>query len=111
MRKPDGSIKLFIACIIIITGVLLTIQTFINVSQFHIQASIEKLDTSSQQIADIVQGNLQDMKVAVEASATGAKSVQAGIETVQSADMIFQKIVSTSGRWQKICQRPFSTPY
>ena len=36
MRNPGGSIKtLFIACIVIITGVLLTIQTFINVSQFQ----------------------------------------------------------------------------
>ena len=40
MKRPDGSIKtLFIACIVIITGVLLTIQTVINVSQF--QGSIE----------------------------------------------------------------------
>ena len=36
MKRPSGSIKtLFIACIIVITGVLLTIQTFINVSQFQ----------------------------------------------------------------------------
>lgn len=37
MKRPSGSIKtLFIACIIVITGVLLTIQTFINVSQFQL---------------------------------------------------------------------------
>ncbi len=41
----------------------------------------------------LVQGNLQDMKLAVEASASGARSVQKGIETVQSADMVFQDIV------------------
>ena len=36
MRKPEGSIKtLFITCIVVITGVLLAIQTFINVSQFQ----------------------------------------------------------------------------
>ena len=54
----------------------------------------ESSNQSSQQIAQLVQGNLQDMKLAVEASASGAQSVQAGIETVQSADMVFKDIVA-----------------
>ncbi len=50
MRKPDGSIKtLFIACIIIITGVLLTIQTFINVSQFQQSMENQVKNTLEQQ--------------------------------------------------------------
>ncbi|MCR5757763.1 MAG: methyl-accepting chemotaxis protein [Selenomonas sp.] len=53
----------------------------------------ESSNQSSQQIAQLVQGNLQDMKMAVEASASGAHSVQEGIETVQSADHAFQDIV------------------
>jgi len=53
----------------------------------------ESSNQSSQQIAQLVQGNLQDMKLAVEASASGARSVQEGIETVQSADVVFQDIV------------------
>ena len=55
MRNPGGSIKtLFIACIVIITGVLLTIQTFINVSQFQesMETQIrEKLEQQGQGIA------------------------------------------------------------
>ena len=54
----------------------------------------ESSNQSSQQIADLVKGNLQDMKLAVEASASGAQSVQAGIDTVQSADIVFQEIVN-----------------
>ena len=55
MRNPGGSIKtLFIACIVIITGVLLTIQTFINVSRFQesMETKIrEKLEQQGQGIA------------------------------------------------------------
>ena len=35
MRKPQGSIKtLFVVSIILLTGILLSIQTFINIGQF-----------------------------------------------------------------------------
>ena len=54
----------------------------------------ESSNQSSQQIAQLVQSNVQDMKLAVEASNSGAQSVQEGISTVQSADMVFQEIVA-----------------
>ena len=54
----------------------------------------ESSNESSQQIAQLVQGNLSDMKSAVEASSSGAQSVQAGIDTVQSADQVFAEIVT-----------------
>ena len=54
----------------------------------------ESSNQSSQQIAQLVQANVNDMKLAVEASASGAQSVQAGISTVQSADVVFQEIVT-----------------
>ncbi len=53
----------------------------------------ESSNQSSQQIAQLVQSNMQDMVSAVEASDSGAKSVQEGIETVTSADVVFQDIV------------------
>ncbi len=53
----------------------------------------ESSNQSSQQIAQLVQSNVQDMKLAVEASNAGAQSVQAGIDTVTSADVVFQDIV------------------
>ncbi len=53
----------------------------------------ESSNQSSQQIAQLVQSNVQDMKLAVEASSAGAQSVQAGINTVTSADVVFQDIV------------------
>ncbi|MBE6102140.1 MAG: methyl-accepting chemotaxis protein [Selenomonas ruminantium] len=53
----------------------------------------ESSNQSSQQIAQLVQSNVQDMKMAVEASSAGAQSVQAGINTVNSADEAFQDIV------------------
>ena len=54
----------------------------------------ESSNQSSQQIAQLVQANVQDMKLAVEASTSGAKSVQEGISTVQSADEVFKEIVT-----------------
>ena len=54
----------------------------------------ESSNQSSQQIAQLVQSNMQDMKVAVEASSSGARSVQEGIDTVTSADVVFQEIVA-----------------
>ena len=54
----------------------------------------ESSNQSSQQIAQLVQANVQDMKLAVEASTSGAQSVQAGISTVQSADEAFKEIVA-----------------
>ncbi len=54
----------------------------------------ESSNQSSQQIAQLVQANVQDMKLAVEASTSGAQSVQAGISTVQSADEVFKEIVA-----------------
>ncbi len=53
----------------------------------------ESSNQSSQQIAQLVQSNMQDMKVAVDASSSGAHSVQTGIDTVTSADVVFQDIV------------------
>lgn len=68
----------------------------------------ESSNESSQQIAQLVQGNLSDMKTAVEASSSGAQSVQAGIETVQSADKVFAEIVTViddlTEQIQKIAQ-------
>ena len=54
----------------------------------------ESSNASSQQIAQLVQANVQDMKLAVEASASGAQSVKEGISTVQVADGVFQEIVT-----------------
>ncbi|MCR5758210.1 MAG: methyl-accepting chemotaxis protein [Selenomonas sp.] len=54
----------------------------------------ESSNGASQQIAQLVQGNLQDMKLAVDASTSGAQSVQEGIATVQSADRVFEEIVT-----------------
>lgn len=53
----------------------------------------ESSNQSSQQIAQLVQSNVQDMKMAVEASNAGAQSVQTGISTVTTADVAFQDIV------------------
>ncbi|MBQ1462023.1 MAG: methyl-accepting chemotaxis protein, partial [Selenomonas sp.] len=68
----------------------------------------ESSNHSSQQIAQLVKANLEDMKVAVEASHSGAQSVQAGIETVKSADQVFADIVNViddlTSQIQKIAQ-------
>ena len=68
----------------------------------------ESSNHSSQQIAQLVKANLEDMKVAVEASNSGAQSVQAGIETVKSADQVFADIVNViddlTSQIQKIAQ-------
>ncbi len=58
----------------------------------------ESSNQSSQQIAELVKANMLDMKLAVEASATGAQSVQEGISTVQFADGVFQEIVAVIDR-------------
>ncbi|MBR6906464.1 MAG: methyl-accepting chemotaxis protein, partial [Selenomonadaceae bacterium] len=55
----------------------------------------EESSHSSQQITELVKSNATDMAQAVEASMTGAESVQKGIATVQSADEVFQSMVDT----------------
>lgn len=55
----------------------------------------EESSNSSQQITELVKSNATDMAQAVEASMTGAESVQKGIATVKSADEVFQSMVDT----------------
>ncbi len=55
----------------------------------------EESNHSSQQIAELVKSNGVDMEQAIAASTLGAESVKRGISTVQSADEVFQAIVTT----------------
>ena len=55
----------------------------------------EESNNSSRQIAELVKANSADMAEAINASNEGAESVKLGIETVQSADEVFQAIVLT----------------
>ncbi len=55
----------------------------------------EESNHSAQQIAELVASNQTDMEQTVTASSSGAESVKQGIATVQSADEVFQSIVST----------------
>lgn len=53
----------------------------------------EESERSSQKIGDLINRNLADMKLAVEASRAEKDRVTAGIEAVQSADGTFKTIV------------------
>ena len=55
----------------------------------------EESNRSAQQIADMVVANQADMNEAVAASDTGAESVRQGIETVKSADEVFNSILGS----------------
>lgn len=55
----------------------------------------EESNSSSQKIAELVKANQADMKIAVEASTSGAESVREGIGTVRAADEVFKSIVVT----------------
>lgn len=55
----------------------------------------EESNNSAQQIAALVTSNQADMEQAVAASSSGAESVRQGIATVESADKVFQSIVTT----------------
>jgi methyl-accepting chemotaxis protein len=55
----------------------------------------EESNKSSQKITELVKKNQMDMENAVEASKSGAKSVQVGIEAVNSADEVFKSIVGS----------------
>ena len=74
MNRLDGSIKtLFIACIIIITGVLLTVQTVINVHQF--QGSMEsQVRTTLEHQAEAIAGKM-DQRIMEIAQKTSGLSI------------------------------------
>jgi len=55
----------------------------------------EESNRSSQKITELVKKNQLDMENAVEASKSGAESVQVGIAAVNSADEIFKSIVGS----------------
>lgn len=55
----------------------------------------EESNRSSQKITELVKKNQLDMENAVEASKSGAESVQVGIAAVNSADEVFKSIVGS----------------
>ena len=55
----------------------------------------EESNRSSQKITELVKKNQLDMENAVEASKSGAESVQVGIVAVNSADEVFKSIVGS----------------
>ena len=87
MKQLEGSIKtLFIACIVIITGVLLTVQTVINVNQF--QGSMEsQVQTTLEHQAEAIAGKL-DQRILQIAQKTSGISMYTSSLSSYSEDVL-----------------------